>query len=511
MQAVVPISPILPIVKYQRARSALNLPYSKGMKLHQSDEDNIVLPVLHGDSGLPPGFGEGEEIKTTTSVCPTCLAMLPATVRRRGRKVYLEKCCPEHGSFSALLASDVRHYYEADERVESVACCCSPGQHCGDQVANHSCNMLIEITQSCNLTCPTCYANSSPHNKRFMSVLEFSDLLDGLLEKGKGGADLMQLSGGEPTIHPQFFEILQIALDKGIRQVYVNTNGIRLAQKEFAYQLASFDDRVSVYLQFDGFRESTLEKLRGRGDLLDTKLRAADHCEQMGLNCVPIITLTPGVNDDEVGKFLDFALKRPQSIRKVMIQPAMYSGRYDNPRLLERMTLADVVRLICDQTQGVFCDDDFTPIPCSDPNCFSMAAALRSPGGLVPVTRYLPKYEDWASLQNRELIAAVADTFDDAKSFSGLLQRVVELGGLDAMDESTVDALLDLLEQMPVTADDSSNEWDGMFAIGIKPFMDAYTYDQDRIDKCCVHIISADGTPVSFCEYNAIHRPSGRG
>ena len=128
-----------------------------------------------------------------------------------------------------------------------------------------------------------------------------------------------------------------------------------------------------------------------------------------------------------------------------------------------------------------------------------MAAALRSPLGLVPVTRYLPKYDDWASVQNRDLIAAVADTFDDATSFSGLLQRVVELGGLAAMDEATVDSLLDLLEQTGGEADG----WDGMFAIGIKPFMDAYTYDQDRIDKCCVHIISSDGTPVSFCEYNA--------
>ena len=472
----------------------------------------MSLPLIHDEASSPVGFGEGKLLKTTTSICPTCLTKLPAKVFERDGRVFLDKQCAEHGEYSALLASDPRHYYQANEEIESVACCCGPGQHCGDQVANHSCNMLVEITQSCNLTCPTCYAGSSPQNKSFMSVADFTEMIDGLLEKGKGGADLMQLSGGEPTIHPDFFEILEIALDKGIRQVYVNTNGIKLAQDEFAERLASYGSRVSVYLQFDGFRESTLELLRGRGDLLETKLRAADHCERLGLNTVPIITLTPGVNDDEVGKFLDYAAARPRSIRKVMIQPAMYSGRYDNPRLIERMTLGDVVRLICDQTDGLFCDDDFTPIPCSDPNCFSMAAALRSPAGLVPVTRYLPKYDDWAEVKNRDLIAAVADTFDDAASFNDLLQKVVELGGLAAMDEETVDALLDLLEQTSDKGPDgeAADGWDGMFAIGIKPFMDAYTYDQDRIDKCCVHIISADGTPVSFCEYNAINRPTGQ-
>ena len=190
-----------------------------------------------------------------------------------------------------------------------------------------------------------------------------------------------------------------------------------------------------------------------------------------------------------------------------MIQPAMYSGRYDNPALMDRLTLGDVVRRICDQTGDVFCDDDFTPIPCSDPNCFSTAVALRGPEGLIPVSRYLPKYQSWADENNRDLIAAVADTFDESSTFNDLLSKVVDSGALQNMEEATVDQLLDLLESMP--SDANGENWDGMFAIGIKPFMDAYTYDQDRIDKCCVHIISADGTPVSFCEYNAINRPQG--
>ena len=456
-------------------------------------------------------FGTGEHIKQTQSLCPVCLVKIEAHVYDRSGAVYMDKECSTHGRYSALLASERRHYYVADPDVESLACCCGPGQHCGDQVENHSCNMLIEITQSCNLTCPTCYAGSSPQNKSFMSVEQFTNTLDGLLAKGKGDADLIQLSGGEPTIHPEFFQIVEIALEKGIKQVYINTNAIKLSRREFAERVASYGSRVSVYLQFDGFKPSTYGLLRGREDLFETKIRAADLCEELGINTVPTMTLTRGINDDEVGKFIDWASSRPGSVRKVMIQPAMYSGRYDNPRLIERMTIADVVNEICSQTEGNFIAEDFTPIPCSDPNCFNLAVAVRAKDGLKPISRYLPRYNAWALPANREMISAVSDTFDSAGTFADLMGKVVGSDALSGLDDEALDALLDLIEELP---DDSAashdpQNWNGMFAIGIKPFMDAYSYDQDRIDKCCVHIISADGTPVSFCEYNAVNRPAG--
>lgn len=459
-----------------------------------------------------PDFGTGTFVKQTSSLCPVCLSSLKADVYRRGGKVYMDKTCPTHGSYSALLASDEQHYYVADPNIEATACCCGPSQHCGDQVENHSCNMLFEITQSCNLTCPTCYAGSSPHNKTFMSVERFTQLLDGLLEKGKGDADLIQLSGGEPTIHPKFFDILEVALDRGIKQVFVNTNAIKLARRDFAQRLAGYGSKVSVYLQFDGFRSETYQQLRGREDLLGVKLAAADLCEELGINTVPTMTLTQGINDDEVGQFIDWASSRPHSVRKVMIQPAMYSGRYDNPRLIDRMTVADVVAAIETQTDGRFRGDDFTPIPCSDPNCFSLGVAVRSPDGLVPISRYLPRYQQWADPSNQAMIAAVSDTFDSAASFTDLLNNVVASGALEKMDDEALDTLLDMVENLAGQSQSSHDPtgWDGMFAIGIKPFMDAYSYDQDRIDKCCVHIISADGKPVSFCQYNAINRPTGQ-
>ncbi len=468
------------------------------------------LPATHTD--LPPAFGTGRRIKTTTSLCPQCLEPIEAHVFEREGKVWMDKTCPEHGGYTALLSDDVRHYYVADPRVEALGSCCGPSgcgpRHIGDQVANHSCNMLIEVTQRCNLTCPTCYAGSSPQRDEMLSVADFTALLDDLLAKGKGDADLVQLSGGEPTIHPQIFELIEIALDRGIKQVYVNTNGIKLARREFAERIADFGSRVSVYLQFDGFKRSTLRVLRGREDLIETKLAALQHCEELGITTVPVMTLTPGVNDDELAAFLKLGQSHPRAVRKVMIQPAMYSGRYESPRVVSRMTVAEVARRIVAQTQGVFSEDDFGPIPCSDPNCFSMALALRTADGMVPVSRFFPRYDTWGDAGTSELIAQVTDTFDSASDLREAAQWAFSSGALEALSDDAVDALLDRIAGWQAAGGDEDGAgWGGLFAIGIKPFMDAYTYDQDRIDKCCVHIIATDGTPVSFCEYNAKTRP----
>ena len=104
------------------------------------------------DQELLKDFGTGEHIKDTKSLCPVCLNKIDASVFERNGAVYMDKECEEHGRYSALLASERRHYYVADPNVESMVSCCGPGQHCGDQTENHSCNMLLEITQSCNLT-----------------------------------------------------------------------------------------------------------------------------------------------------------------------------------------------------------------------------------------------------------------------------------------------------------------------------------------------------------------------
>ena len=421
------------------------------------------IAATHDDHPCAEGFGRGRPVKKTTSLCPSCLKRIPASVFERQGEIWLDKQCADHGLFSALLSSDPRHYHTPNPQGLSSGACCGPGQSCGPPVDNHSCNVLVEVTRRCNLACPTSYADSSPERTEQLDLAAFETLLDRLLEQGKADADLLQLSGGEPTIHPRFFDMVELALAKGFGQVYVNTNGIRLARPEFARRLADYGRRVAVYLQLDGVSREVSERLRGDGDLALTKLRALDLCEELRIRTVPVLTFTPGVNDDELGELLRLAMSRPRSVDRVMIHPAMYSGRYDNPRLVRRATVADVVRALERQTDGLF-----TPIPCGDPNCFSMALALRSGSELLPISRYLPAYADWGRPGTAEAVASVTDRFDSTAALSD------------------------------------------RFAIGIKPFMDAYTFDQDRVDGCCVHVADRDGNPVSFCEYNAVRRPGGR-
>jgi len=430
-------------------------------------------------------------LKNTTSLCPSCLRPVPGTVVERDGEVWLEKTCPEHGDDRALLASDARFHWNAGG--EPGACGTSS---CLD---NHSCTLVFEITERCNLSCPTCFAGSSPHLSWQMDFDDFVRKLDRLRSRGKHDADMVQLSGGEPTIHPDILRMVTHCLDVGVRKVYVNTNGIRLARDmEFVRRLREADagrDRLQFYVQFDGFDESTYTTIRGAEGLLDLKRRALANLAEVGLFALPVMTLTRGVNDTEVGAVVRMMLDAHPRMNTVMLQPAFYSGRYENERAAKRLTLAEVTHMVEEQTDGLFAAEDFRPIPCSHPNCFALAVGLVRDGRVTPLSRYFPRFETWEEPGVAEFVSRLGDQMP---------QHMLET----MADDETLDELLDLL-----ASDTDEIDWSdyrNFVLIGIKPFMDAHTYDQDRIDRCCVHIVDRAGEPVSLCEYNAIRRPRGR-
>ncbi len=471
-----------------------------------------------------PDFGKDREIKRTRSLCPICLESIDAVVYERDDEVWMDKTCEEHGAFSALLSAQARHYYEGDGSRLAVQTPCCSGGGCGTPAPtgepqastasgwlNHSCTVLIEIAERCNLTCPTCFAGSSPQHSKLMSLETFDARLDGLIAGGKQGSDTIQLSGGEPTVHPQLFEMIERLFERGFHNVCINSNGIRLAKADYVAQLQALAARyeqayLSVYLQFDGFDDATHLALRGRADLLATKQRALANLLAAGITVHPVMTLTRGINDHEVGDFVGLASSQ-SDLKHLMIQPAMYSGRYDNPRRVNRLTLADTVNLICEQS-GVFTPEDFGPIPCSDPNCYGIAVALRTKRGLLPISRYFPRLDQWGTEDAKDLVSSLTDTLDGPTAFGKAIQWVTDGDRLEAvlaeLDDDEVD---DLLETLIAVKAGPTETWDRLFILSIKPFMDAWTYDQDRVDKCCVHILDDDGTPVSFCEFNAVNRP----
>ena len=332
----------------------------------------------------------------TQSLCPECLALVPAKIITKGSRVYFRKRCPTHGVREDFVCSDVSQYDQMQYSLPGKV----PPQYgvepdkgcpfdCGlcTEHEQHTCVGLVEMTSSCNLRCPMCYASSGPGGVH-LSYDECVRSIDRLVAV-EGRAEVLQLSGGEPTIHPEFLRVLEYAAAQPIDIVMINTNGIRLAHDtELLDGIERLKHRVEVYFQFDGFDDRGSKLLRGES-LVETKLKAIEALGRRGIKTSLVCTLQPGVNEHEIGAIVRFGLERPW-ITGISFQPATYSGRHVLPEDLERrITFPDVIRAIAEQTDGIFREDDFMPLPCAHPNCHSLTYAFRSGGRVVPLPRFI--------------------------------------------------------------------------------------------------------------------------
>ncbi|MEY4916879.1 MAG: hypothetical protein RL616_792 [Verrucomicrobiota bacterium] len=468
-----------------------------------------------------------ELLKRTTSRCPVCHAPCPAEVWRSGgiaQKVFLKRTCPEHGEASVCIASDARFYWLATGKSENACCsglstinsplstsCCSadgsnpgtlgrnahPGDALGVMEKLSTCLALIEIVNSCNLSCPTCYADSPLGVAQKVDAIPPADLqkrIQGVIDR-KGKIEILQLSGGEPTLHPQFFELLRwLHANPGIDYVLLNTNGVRIAHDDaFAAELAqNFRyGKLQLYLQFDGVQEAAQKNLRGV-DLRATRERCLTRCAEMKLPVTLAMTVTPE-NLPHLWDATEFGLRWP-NVRGISFQPMFTSGRIpklgalafsrrvspqtkedlagETPALPVRLNTADIILAAVAQSSGKLRFEDFTPLPCGDPNCATIGYLLKVGGE----TRSVSDFIDFKNVQD----------------FLGTKIRYKLEDLMKCGCES--EPLGELLKQFEL---DESHT----FRLFIKPFMDAATWDEDRIDRCCTHVIRPDGKLDSFCRY----------
>jgi 7,8-dihydro-6-hydroxymethylpterin dimethyltransferase len=329
----------------------------------------------------------------TKSLCPHCRRVVEAKIIVRDGRVYFRKRCPEHGVVEDFVCSDV-NYYERHEFDQPAR---RPAQYgtaanrgcpydCGlcPEHEQHTCIALIEVTSSCNLRCPMCFAESGPGGK-FLPFETYTRMVDRYVEL-EGVADVLQLSGGEPTLHPDLVRMVRYAYEQPIQVVMINTNGVRLAKDhELLELLAPMRDRLEVYLQFDGFDEHTHSYLRGES-LQDVKLAALDALAKHDLRCTLVCTVDGNTNLHEVGPVLRFGLERP-GVRGVSYQLATYCGRHVDPGNLEnRATMPDLAKALISQT-GLLAETDFYPLPCAHPNCHLMAYLYRGGETPLPINR----------------------------------------------------------------------------------------------------------------------------
>ncbi len=438
----------------------------------------------------------------TNSLCSLCLKKVEAKIVFQDEKVYMIKTCLEHGIEKVLISIDVEYYKRSRNFLKppqtplrfntaTVHGCPYDCGLCPDH-EQHSCLTLIEIAERCNLTCPVCYADSSHEKGGFRSLGEIEFMLDELV-KNEGEPDVVQLSGGEPTIHPQFFEIMDAAKLRPIRHLMVNTNGIRLAKdREFVKRLAQYKDGFEVYLQFDSLKAEPLKVLRGE-DLRQVRRRALDHLNEFDISTTLVVTLQKGLNDGEIGEIIDFALKEP-AVRGVTFQPVQSAGRLETfDPASDRLTLSEVRQQILSQSK-LFSESDILPVPCH-PDCIAMAYALKLDDKVMPLSGLIPPEE---LLKGGNTIQYEKDPV--------MKEKLFQLFSLNQAEKNTSHAVGDLLCCLPKLEVPTELSYRNIFRVIIIEFLDRYNFDVRSVKRACVHIVHPDGRIIPFDTYNMFYR-----
>jgi uncharacterized radical SAM superfamily Fe-S cluster-containing enzyme len=357
----------------------------------------------------------------------------------------------------------------------------------------HSCLTLVEVTDRCNLTCPICYSESSPKRgpHRTMEQIEF--MLDCVV-RNEGEPDVVQISGGEPTTHPEFFAILDAAKKRPIKHLMVNTNGLKIAQDaHFAKRLAGYMPGFELYLQFDSLRENALRELRGE-DLTDVRRKAIDRLNEHNISTTLVVTLKKGLNDDEIGSIIDFAITQ-KCVRGVTFQPIQIAGRLENfDPAKDRLTLGEVRQQILAQSP-LFKPEDVVPVPCH-PDCLAMAYALKLGDQVIPLT---------SLIDPKVLLAGQGNTIvyeHDPR----IREHFLKLFSTGASPVSSATSLKQLLCCLPPVLAPDSIGYQNIFRVIIMQFLDAYNFDVRNVKKTCVHIAHPDGRIIPFDTYNMFYR-----
>ena len=451
---------------------------------------------------LPPGC---TVLKTTLSLCPECLEYVIAAVYVDEGRVLMAKRCAVHGASSAVIENDERYYRLSTKdrwgraydtaRLDHVPAydsgCCGTGSDCTtpadtegpadltDQRGNKSCTVLVEITDACNLACRVCYADAK--GDRLMPLEAFRRSITALIAM-KGGLDSVQVTGGEAAMHPQFWEMLDfLHAEPRIAKIYLPTNGIAFDKSGIAERLVPYRAKLLVLLQFDGsdavantaLRRSKPERVRER---LLARLERLDVPMQLTM------TLAAGVNEREIAWVVRQGVKH-RNVRLVALQPAFFSGRYEiagDP--MRRATLSDAVKGAAAGLARSTRASDFMPIPCSHPNCGWVTLFVRRFGFFFNLARHVDLERVMGRVAYKTQLGAEEVRGIVGTRAAGPIARVAAWVGRRFVRPRDV------------------------FGIAIKPFMDRYNYDQDRVSACCHHILDTRGNLASFCEYNARKR-----
>lgn len=459
---------------------------------------------------------EGKILNATTSLCAVCKQGVPAEIAEEGGRIVMRKHCRDHGSSRVLLSSDASWYhdtlsYPAALKAPAVVKKQVDGGcpfDCGACPSHEQSVYLpvIPITSACNLDCPICYTINKNDGAYHISLADFSRILE-VMRRNDPERRIINLTGGEPTLHPQLREIIGLCHDAGIHRITLSTHGLTFLNDEALLRdLAAL--RTRMVLSFDSFSDGVNEKMIGGKRLTAKKMRVLDQFEKYDIDTTLIPVIALGVNDHELGDLIQFMLAR-RSIRSLEIHTMTFTGQSGADfNLNSRITTYDVLRRIEDGTSGRVRVSDFTPSPCAHPLCYQTCYLMETETGFVPFTRFMSKAQvrelltDNLYMEPGEKMENVLRSVIDELWTRELPDDVSE-GVLRAMKKTLSDLFppqgLAYHEQQRVSERSAKT-------IYVHSHMDEHNFDTDRIRQCCVGVPEPDGGNTPTCSYNILYR-----
>ena len=422
---------------------------------------------------------------------PVCLKTIKATKVAEDDKVFIVKECEDHGSWKVQIWSGVDHYkylydFAAVQKpplkfaVDDAKDC---PQDCGlcERHKQHTCLNVVEVTNLCNLNCPICFATANECGYKYHpSKDEIRKMFQTVVDYVKSPR-VIQISGGEPTIRDDLPEIVKMAKDMGIEHVEVNTNALRISEDMDHLQALADAGLDTFYFQFDGIDDNIYLQTRGRA-MFDVKKKAIENCGKVGVGVTLVVTVSPNINLNHVGKIIEFAALNVPTVKGVHFQPITYFGRYPiEPTDKDRITLPDLANEIEKQTMGMLKADNFLPTSCSNVHCDMKSLSVVLPdGSLFPLTTMAlgpPTKTD--------------DIADKTRTEVSKFWRFIE----DSMDGAS---------------EDGDGSWRSFVSrakthyltVSAMAFQDVWTGETDRWERCCIHMVTPDGKLIPFCLFN---------